>query len=458
MIVFGNAESGKETLLSTMVFDIITTYNVNEAQLYLLDFGSEALKIFKQAPHVGDVVLNNEEEKVSRLFEMLQKEIKIRTELLSNYGGDISLFKKDTGKDLPQIFIIINNYEAFAESYGDIYDDVLLTLCREGIKYGMIFILSASAYNSIRYRLAQNFRQKIALQLNNEDDYMNIFEGVNRKRPSHVFGRGLIKYSDIYEFQVARICEPERWNMYIREKLKELNEKYTEKAPSIPVLPKQIKLEEIKKQITELDKLPIGMYKSNLNLATYDFKNDFINIISAKSTELAAEYVSHIYEEMNMINGLEIMVFDTEGIIKDTRKNLRLDYQNYSLRIQNNLIKTKHNVCIIIGIDKFLQGIENDFEEDLKKAEELENYTFIIVESLFKLKNHEYDEWYKNYVPKDSGIWVGNGINDQYLLRFDSNSKDIINNCGESFGYLIKQEQASIIKLIGMKDIGDKNG
>ena len=458
MIVFGNAESGKETLLSTMVFDLITTYSVNEVELYLLDFGSESLKIFKQAPHVGDVVLSNDNEKISRLFEMLQKEMKKRTELLSNYGGDIKLFVRDTGRKLPQIFVIINNYEAFAENYGDTYDDMLLTLCREGIKYGIMFVLSASAYNSIRYRLAQNFRQKIALQLNNEDDYMNIFEGVNRKRPSHIFGRGLIKYSDIYEFQVARICEPEKWNMFIRDEIIELNNKYTERAPSIPVLPKQIKIEDIVKNIKGLDKVPLGIYKSNLNLATYDFKNNFVNIISAKSIELSAEFVSHIYEELNIINGIEIMIFDTEGIIKDVRKNLKLDYQNYSLRIQNNLSKTKHNVCIIIGIDKFLLGIENDFEQDLRKAEELENYSFIIVDSLFKLKNHEYDEWYKNYVSKDSGIWVGNGINDQYLLHFDSSSKDIINNCGESFGYIIKQEQASIIKLIGMKDIGDKNG
>ena len=389
---------------------------------------------------------------------MLQKEMKKRTELLSNYGGDIKLFVRDTGRKLPQIFVIINNYEAFAENYGDTYDDMLLTLCREGIKYGIMFVLSASAYNSIRYRLAQNFRQKIALQLNNEDDYMNIFEGVNRKRPSHIFGRGLIKYSDIYEFQVARICEPEKWNMFIRDEIIELNNKYTERAPSIPVLPKQIKIEDIVKNIKGLDKVPLGIYKSNLNLATYDFKNNFVNIISAKSIELSAEFVSHIYEELNIINGIEIMIFDTEGIIKDVRKNLKLDYQNYSLRIQNNLSKTKHNVCIIIGIDKFLLGIENDFEQDLRKAEELENYSFIIVDSLFKLKNHEYDEWYKNYVSKDSGIWVGNGINDQYLLHFDSSSKDIINNCGESFGYIIKQEQASIIKLIGMKDIGDKNG
>ena len=124
IIVYGNAESGKETLISTMVYDIITTYTVREAQMYLLDFGSEALKIFKDAPHVGDVVLSTDAEKINRLFEMIQREMKRRTEVLSNYGGDIKLYIKDTGIPMPQIIVVINNYEGFVENYGEKYDDI----------------------------------------------------------------------------------------------------------------------------------------------------------------------------------------------------------------------------------------------------------------------------------------------------------------------------------------------
>lgn len=458
IIVYGNAESGKETLISTMVYDIITTYTVREAQMYLLDFGSEALKIFKDAPHVGDVVLSTDAEKINRLFEMIQREMKRRTEVLSNYGGDIKLYIKDTGIPMPQIIVVINNYEGFVENYGEKYDDILLTLCREGIKYGIIFVLTASAYNSVRYRLSQNFRQKIALQLNNEDDFLNIIEGVKKQRPAHVFGRGLIKYSDVYEFQTARICEPEKWNSFIRETIKRLNEMYSERAVSIPVLPNQIKVEDVKELVTQLDKLPIGIYKTSLGLATYDFRNNLVNIISAKNIDIVAEYITHLYEEINLLENIEITLFDAEGIVQETRKNLKLDYQNYSLRIQNNLSKTKHNVCIILGIDKFLTSIETSILADLKKAEELKNYTFIVVDSVFKLKNHEYDDWYKAYITKDSGIWVGNGVSDQYLIRLNSSNRNLVNNCGDSFGYVIKQEEGMLIKLIGMKDAGDENG
>ena len=35
IVVFGNAESGKETLLSTMIFDLICNYSSEEVNIYI---------------------------------------------------------------------------------------------------------------------------------------------------------------------------------------------------------------------------------------------------------------------------------------------------------------------------------------------------------------------------------------------------------------------------------------
>lgn len=119
-------------------------------------------------------------------------------------------------------------------------------LTREGTKCGIVFIITTSACNDVRYRLAQNFRQKIALQLNNEDDYFNIFDGIGKKRPSNIFGRGLVRLEDIYEFQTAKICEPEKWNLNIKNKIDELNKIYKIKAKHIPTLPDKVEINDIK--------------------------------------------------------------------------------------------------------------------------------------------------------------------------------------------------------------------
>lgn len=459
-IVYGNADSGKETLLSTIVYDIMTTHYAQEVQMYLLDFGSEALKIFKGSPNVGDIVFINDTEKVDRLFDMIQKELRDRKSILSEYNGDYDLYLETSGKSMPLIIIMINNYEAFSENYEDDYEDVLQMLTREGTKCGITFLVTASIYNDVRYRLAQNFKQTIALQLNNEDDYYNIFEKVGKKRPSPIFGRGLLNLIDgeIYEFQTAKICEPEKWNTHIKEVIENAKEMNQVIAKPIPVIPNRVTIEEVKEYLKDLSSVPIGITKKNLIVFTHDFKTNFMNVITSKNVEDVIEFVSHILEEMKQLKEVEIEILDAERMIQTKKVNLEDSYHQLVNKIDKNTKSKKHVLCVIVGIDKFLNNIDEDeFMETLTEAEKTEKYSFILVENATRLKNHEYDDWYKNYIMGDSGIWVGNGIDDQYLLEVNSSGKDVVNNCGVSFGYVIKQGEPILVKLLGMKEKGEDN-
>ena len=457
-IIFGNAESGKETLLSTIVYSIMNSYTIEEIQMYIMDFGSEALKIFKDSPFVGDVVLSSDTEKVDRLFEMIQKEIKDRTEILSEYGGDYKLYINTSGKVMPMKLIILNNYVAFSENYSDKYDDILSIVSREGTKCGIVFIVTATTYNEIRYRLQQNFKQKIALQLNNEDDFANIFEGIRKKRPSHIFGRGLVKLDDVYEFQTAIICEPEQWNVKLKENIQQLNNRNKERAKKIPVLPEVVTFEDVKDKLLDIKSVPIGINNKNLNVVNYDFKKNLVTIITSKSIDISVEFAIHLIDEMKRIENVNIVILDAEGIFQSINNSVELNYRNLVLEIENNLKKSKQVVCFIIGLDKFINDSsvgESNFYELLKKAEQLKNYSFIVVDNFNKIKGHEYNDWYKNYVPGDCGIWIGNGIGNQYLIKVNTGYNSTINNCGNSFGYVIKQEDATMVKLLGMKDKGE---
>ena len=451
-IIYGNADSGKETLLGTIVYDTMINYGPDEVQFYLFDFGSEALKIFNNSPNVGDVVFSNDFEKVARFFDMIQKEIRERTSILSDYGGSYDLYIKSSSKPMPLLVVIINNYEAFSEIYENEYDDIMLTLTRDGIKCGIVFIITASGYNDIRYRMSQNFKQKIALQLNHEDDYASIWDNVGKKRPSGIFGRGLVKIDDIYEFQVARICPTEQWNQHIKESIDKLKESASLIAKPIPVLPEKVASKDVVEQLKDLSSVPIGIGKKNLNIYTYDFRKDLINIITAKSIDASAEFTIHILEEIKQLENVNIVIFDAEGYLQTKRSNLLTDYKNFILGIRNGLNRNKQILCVILGIDKFLNDVDSNFEQTLKEVEELGNYNFIIVDNFTRLKNHEYDSWYKNYSLGYSGIWVGNGMQDQYLISYNSNGERIDNNCRNSFGYAVKQGEPTIIKLLGMEE------
>lgn len=458
VVVYGNAESGKETLLSTMVYDIISNYTTEQVNLYLLDFGTEALKIYKDAPQVGDIVFINDKEKINRFLAMIQDIMKERKQELLEYNGDYNLYLKTSGKKMPMIIIVVNNWDVFAESYGTDYEDAFQALGRECTKCGIILVVTANAYNSMRYRLTQNFTQKIALQMNDENDYYNIFDKIGKKRPSHIFGRGLIDLNDgqIYEFQTAKICEPEKYMQEIKTEIQLLTSKQNRRAQSIPVLPDKVTLESVRGYLKDISQVPIGITEKKLKVYDYNFKKIFATLITSKNMEDAIQFTVNILEELNHLKDIDIIVFDAERVFTTKRVDLKEEYAKFISNIETT--KSKHTICVILGIDKFLiecGNLPNNFSTVMAQLEEKGNFSVIIVENANKVKNHEFEPWYKNYITKENGIWIGNGIDNQYLITINSSRKELINNCGRSFGYVIRDGIAVLIKLLEMKENGD---
>ena len=210
----------------------------------------------------------------------------------------------------------------------------------------------------------------------------------------------------------------------------------------------------------DISNIPIGIRKKDLNICTYDFTKNLITIVTSRNIEDIIEFISHLLEELNYLKNINTIIFDAEKIIQSRTINLNSIFDKFKIELENNKIKSIRNnfLVIIIGIDKFLNELEiteEQFNQLLKNAMKLEKYNFIIAENSVRLKNHEYDIWYKNNITGDNGIWIGNGISDQYLIDVNSSNKDIENNCGRSFGYMVKQGQATLIKLLGMKESGE---
>ena len=93
--------------------------NIIEINYYILDFGAETLKMYRKAPQVGDVILQNDVDKVTNLWRMISEKVASRKKLFADYGGDYASYLKATGKVLPNIMVIINGFELYNENYGD---------------------------------------------------------------------------------------------------------------------------------------------------------------------------------------------------------------------------------------------------------------------------------------------------------------------------------------------------
>ena len=91
-IIFGSAGSGKELMLSSIIYSTIIMHDSKEVNFYILDFGAETLTMFKKAPHVGEVILSTEKEKINNLFKMILEIIETRKKLFVDYNGSYDFY------------------------------------------------------------------------------------------------------------------------------------------------------------------------------------------------------------------------------------------------------------------------------------------------------------------------------------------------------------------------------
>ena len=470
-IICGMAGSGKENVLSTIIYSSILHYTADEVGFYILDCGSESLRMFKDAPQVGDVVLSHEKEKVANLFRILAEEIETRKKLLVNYNGDLELYCKNNEDDLPYIVTIINGFANFMENYEQ-YEDALVSLTREGEKYGLIFIFAANSYNEIRYRLTQNFKQYVLLQFTDPTDYNILLGQTGGIVPSKIVGRGLVKLDNIYEFQTAYPCKRDILTEFIKETCKSLKGELSSFIFPVPILPDFVTYNFVKERITDLTAVPIGVSKETLNVEMIDLKTNFASIISALDLTSMSSFLTVFTELLGTI-GENILVVDAENLLKDisfeginyynrsfpdfaekffaqvSKQVELLEKENVNLELFNN---QKHTCVMIVGLVKFIKKIEStiDVGEFFTKGRSWKNLSFIFVDEADRLREFEYEGWFKEIVDLTNGIWIGEGAGDQYTIKITKTRRLSTDDITNDFGYIVRRGSPTLIKLLNI--------
>ena len=475
-IIYGSAGNGKELLLTTLIYSTIVDHTPSEVNFYILDFGGETLRAYNNAPQVGDVILSSQEEKVNNLYKKLLYELDNRKKLFVDYNGDFEFYCKHSGKTLPMLIVIINNYDSYVESYEDHEEDFNI-LTREGAKYGIVFIVTANNTNTLRYKLRQNFKQNIVLQFNDTGDYSSILGNVQKKYPSKIYGRGLVSRDDIYEFQTAYPYQHEKMNEYIRVISKKLNDIFTEKAPSIPVLPSVVTHETVSNALGNLESVPVGIFKESLNIAILNTLKNYTSIVSSNDISEYSSFIKNLYKTFTYIKNEEIFVFDTYDIIGNALENTTLVTKNYEdtlnsilqemsdeyqIYTNNNydrssLSDKSHKTIIIIGINELLSRISQDKKMEFTKAlsmiKDLSTYHIVLIDNSDKLKQQAFETWYKAAVDPSNGVWLGSGVLDQYALKLSVSPRELREELKPGFGVYVDKGKPYIIKLLeGDKD------
>ena len=463
-IIYGIPESGKELVLTTTVYSCATTYTPDEVNFYILDFASETMQNLRGLPHVGDVILSSDSEKLENLFKLLNTYLEQRKNLFLNYGGSIIEYKKATKKDIPAIIVMINGFDSFNELYSD-YAELLVKYTREATRFGIYFMITATGTNSVRFKLAQNFKIVLGLELNDKSDYYSIL-GRTSIVPSKGVGRGLVKVNDgIYEFQTAHPSRKEEANAFFKKLGEELSKQYKTKAIQIPVLPNKVNMKLFMDKIDDLNNIPIGVYKDNLDTCLFDFKKNFFNKITASDIDNTTSFVKELLSEFNDITKFKTYLFDPSDTIHESYLNITKYNSNFSevltstLDSLNKIVESNTNtnyqpmLFVINNFSDFVSKISIDLSSTLLSLFEIKNnlnlINIVAIDTIDNFKKYEFENWFKTINDPGHAIWVGEGIGNQFTIKLaKSNDRALNNPLTNDFGYVVVNGKHALIKLL----------
>ena len=462
-VIFGRNSMDREMFLNSFIYSLCTRYNSSSVNLYIMDFGSETLRMFYGFPQVGDVMLSVDTEKITKAFSVLNDLIIERKRIFADYNGDYFNYCKNSGQKIPLIVFIINNYESFNELYNR-YEEDIVRYSREGKRYGIIMIFTSSSSHGFPTRIMRNLNNVFALELTGKNDYIELFGKIGNLYPADSPGRGMFKADNVYEFQTATIYDGDDQMNFIKEKINKVKELCKTSAPTIPVLPDKVSFESLVSNLKGLNNIPIGIERQTLNISNLDLKKSKINLISSTELENTISFTKSLITMINQIENVKIILIDLNKYVADfidvvtgyCDRNFNINSEGILNYISKNIEnKTdKDLIFIVVGIEKLMTTNNKDpLNKVMGKIVTLENANVIIIDSSYQIRKLTTELWYSSNIRSDQGIWIGSGITDQTAIRLNSGSRIYNEKINNNFAWVIKNGQGTLIKLMEL----DKN-
>ena len=465
--IYGMDGSEYEMILNSIIYSSIIKFSPDRLQYYILDFGSQGFRRYEKAPHVGGVICAGEEEKYQNFFKMLKREIDNRKKVLSEFGGDYKTYKQ-TNQTMPLWVVVMNNFDSIMDNDKNLYDE-FPEYIRDSERYGVVFLITATGVNSIARRISQNINNNYALKLKDPSDYSVVFNDSKKLIPRDIFGRGIYRDDTLHEFQTASIVEDEA-NLadYVRAKIEALNAQYQTRAKAVPVLPNQVVLESVQSAIKGMNRVPIGIDKSDLSIAKYDFTNIVGTVITANKLKYVTSFAASLLEVIKRTPNTNITVFDPLQMLESKKEIVHWFPSQFDevlnqllelLQRENETASNQIEVIYLYGISKILDKLAD--KEKLVSLFELakknEKAVILVSDDVSKLKNYAFDKWYQGNFSSGDGIFIGKGVSEQNLIKLSTFNNELMKEYKNDIGFLISESSYRIVKLLEFEKMEEED-
>lgn len=263
LLVIGDAGSGKTTLLHTIVRQMIQRYSPDEFQFYALDYSSRMLKHYKDLPHCGGVLLEDDATLLPHFFKLIRKITTERKKLFSALGMD-DFTAVSHYQHLPLILVIIDNLSGLSSSKeGEQISYSLSSYLKDGPKFGIKFIITESHINGVPSKMKLELNDRLSLHMKDKYEYGDVLNTRVEYCPPESPGRGLCVVDErSLEFQAAMFLtrqEASDSTANLQKEFEEISRKYADCsiAQKLPVIDVSADYRDFCNQFNR-GRLPIG--------------------------------------------------------------------------------------------------------------------------------------------------------------------------------------------------------
>ncbi len=282
--VYGMPGLGKTTFIQTLLMSLARKYSPDDWNGYIIDMG-RMMRDFAGLPHVGAVMMSEEEDRIKRLFRFLIKNAAQRKEFIAEAGvKTVAAYRRSHPESLPQILIVIDGYLNFRNTYPD-ENEMLEYLLREGGSLGLTFVITSNRISDIYEKVRSNIAHAVTFELADAGDYYYAVGRPSRNPGQLPPGRGLVKGAiPPLEFQCALPAAGDdevRRSQELRNQISTLSKQWTgDKVPKIEMLPDKIQLRQLLPAAGEFIartehtpfSVPVGLMSDDLDLFHVDLQ------------------------------------------------------------------------------------------------------------------------------------------------------------------------------------------
>jgi DNA segregation ATPase FtsK/SpoIIIE, S-DNA-T family len=193
--VAGAPQTGKSTLLVSVVLALAKRFSPDEAQFYCIDLGGGGLFLLEGLPHVGAVVGPGEAEAAVRLVKDMRGLVTDRAS--GRRSGPTGGGAGAPGGDEPEVFVVVDNVAMLRQALPDLEPE-LTAVATTGLHQGVHVVLSANRWFDVRPQLLDALGTKLELRLGDPAETLAKRDAA-KALPSDRPGRGITRDGELFQ-------------------------------------------------------------------------------------------------------------------------------------------------------------------------------------------------------------------------------------------------------------------